>query len=49
MGTVPSAAGGQRRVVSVDGGPEGSQTEEKDEQDGESAAHLATMLHERWS
>ena len=41
-----STAGGQRCVVSVDGGPKGCQTEEKDEEDGESAAHLGIMLHE---
>ncbi len=46
---VTAAAGGQRCVVSIDGGRERSQAEEKNEQDGESAPHLRYMLHELWS
>ena len=49
MGAMTATACGKRRFVSIDGGRERSQTEEQDEQDGESAAHLEIMLHECWS
>jgi hypothetical protein len=46
---VTAAAGGQRCIVSIDGGRERPKAEQKHEQNGENAPHLAYMLHELWS
>ena len=45
---VAAAAGGQGCVVSIEGSRERAQAEEQDEQNGESAAHLAFIVHELW-
>ena len=45
---VAAAAGGQRRIVSIEGGRKRAEAEEEDEQNGESAAHLAFIVHELW-
>jgi hypothetical protein len=45
---VAAATGGQGCVVSIEGGRERAQAEEQDEQNGESAAHLAFIVHELW-
>jgi hypothetical protein len=49
MCAIAAAAGGQRGFVFVERGRERSQSEEEDKQNGESAPHLALILHEPWS
>jgi hypothetical protein len=49
MHAVAAAAGRQRCVVSINGRRKRPQTEEEDKQNGESAPHLAFILHELWS
>jgi hypothetical protein len=49
VGAMTATAGGQKCVVSIDGGRKRCQTEEQDEQNGESAPHLAYILHELWN
>ncbi len=47
MGSVTSATGRQARIVGgIERGSERPEPEEKNEEDGEHAPHLVTMLHE---